>query len=92
MPDARFVDSRNTRRTRAMTPLVALPPQVVTPTRAVASLIVSGPGYLLAQRTEETGDGYAWPQGIDYASVEVPKPDANDGFLDELDVLELLDD
>jgi hypothetical protein len=74
-----------------MTPLVVLPPQAVTPTRGSTPVTVSFT--YEAEQTEETArGGYVWPEGIDYSSVSVPKPDSRDGFLDPLDVLELIDD
>jgi hypothetical protein len=75
-----------------MTPLVATPPEAVTPTRAVASLVISERSFRQDQQTEETADRHIWPTGINYSSVTVPQPAPRDAFLDPLDVLELLDD
>lgn len=75
-----------------MAPLIALPSYAVTPTRAVASLVVSARGHQPSQRTEETADAHLWPAGIDYGSVTVPQPAPRDAFLDPLDVVDLLDD
>jgi len=76
-----------------MTPLVALPPQAVSPTRVGITMAIRETKSQRLATTEWTTDSYDWPEGIDYDKwAPIARPAPAGAFADPLDFLDLPED
>lgn len=77
-----------------MTPLVAVPPQAVPPTRGVpVTMVLTMRPASLAEPTEDAVEIDYWPAGIDYDKwAPIAQPSPAGSFADPLAFLDLPED